>query len=125
MSWKFWVCSKAFEGNGGWIRAKQCPEFDSFKVALAWAHTQPRPPAWVHIPDATWDTMDFCIREGDPNIGGRTVPAAEFVFNLMKGMAMPAVAPASAWNGRCPKCGKGTYLGFTSLEHEGGECRTP
>ena len=125
MSWKFWVCSKAFGGKNGWIRARQCPEFATFEAALAWAHAQPRPPAWACIPDATWDQMDFCIREEDPNIGGLAVPASEFVFNLMNARTVAAPVAASAWNGRCSRCGKGTYLGFSSLEHEGGECRAP
>ena len=29
---------------------------------------------------------------------------------------------SDAWNGRCPKCGRGTYQGFMTLEHEGGGC---
>ncbi len=29
---------------------------------------------------------------------------------------------ANNWNGRCSSCGKGTYTGFTSVEHEGGVC---
>lgn len=28
----------------------------------------------------------------------------------------------SRWNGKCPRCRKGTYTGFTAVEHEGGGC---
>ncbi len=33
-----------------------------------------------------------------------------------------AKAGVSPWNGKCRNCGKGTYTGFTSVEHEGGSC---
>jgi hypothetical protein len=34
--------------------------------------------------------------------------------------AAPAVqADPSRWNGTCPKCGKGTYTGFSSVDHDG------
>jgi hypothetical protein len=29
---------------------------------------------------------------------------------------------SSQWNGKCPKCNRGTYTGFASVEHEGGRC---
>lgn len=29
---------------------------------------------------------------------------------------------SSAWNGKCPACGRGTYTGFLQIEHEGGSC---
>lgn len=33
-----------------------------------------------------------------------------------------APAQVSAWNGRCVRCGLGTYQGLFKLEHEGGGC---
>jgi hypothetical protein len=30
-----------------------------------------------------------------------------------------AAAPSGRWNGKCGKCGRGTYTGFTSFEHDG------
>jgi len=33
-----------------------------------------------------------------------------------------APAKSSSWNSSCPKCGKGLYVGFASVEHEGGGC---
>lgn len=39
--------------------------------------------------------------------------------------SVPAAAKAptpSQWNGRCRACGKGTYSGFMTVEHEGGPC---
>jgi len=32
------------------------------------------------------------------------------------------VADSNKWNGKCHRCGRGTYTGFTSIEHEGGNC---
>jgi hypothetical protein len=31
-------------------------------------------------------------------------------------------AADSPWNGKCRACGRGTYTGFTQVEHEGGKC---
>lgn len=38
------------------------------------------------------------------------------------GTLVPTPAGTSQWNGTCPTCGRGTYTGFSSMEHEGGGC---
>lgn len=35
--------------------------------------------------------------------------------------AVPAAKP-SAWNGKCPACQRGIYVGLLAVEHEGGSC---
>ena len=31
--------------------------------------------------------------------------------------------PDKRWNGTCPRCKRGTYTGFSTVEHEGGSCQ--
>lgn len=35
-----------------------------------------------------------------------------------------AVPSSQHWNGKCGRCGSRTYTGFSTVEHEGGQCRT-
>lgn len=49
--------------------------------------------------------------------------ASEFKFRVVRlGTETAGPKAESPWNGRCPRCGKGTYTGFSSVEHEGGGC---
>lgn len=45
-------------------------------------------------------------------------PEVKLEFEL-KSIAKPTPSP---WNGRCMRCGRGTYQGLFTLEHEGGGC---
>lgn len=37
-------------------------------------------------------------------------------------IAVPTTSRRGGWNGTCRACGRGTYTGFLSIEHEGGGC---
>ena len=37
-------------------------------------------------------------------------------------IAVAAMPKPSLWNGKCGRCGRGTYQGLMALEHEGGGC---
>lgn len=43
-------------------------------------------------------------------------------FRVVRG-AQATATSTGRWNGTCAVCGRGTYTGFLSVEHEGGGCR--
>lgn len=49
------------------------------------------------------------------------VPGDQTMFRVVRGSRATATSNGR-WNGTCPSCGKGTYTGFASVEHEGGGC---
>lgn len=46
-------------------------------------------------------------------------------FGVARMMSVVASVPVPdvRWNGTCPSCGRGTYTGLFSVEHEGGNCK--
>ena len=65
---------------------------------------------WGTVAEHTGISNILCVRDRGP------------VLVIRSGGAPAAKAAPTAWNGRCFKCGKGTYTGFISVEHEGGGC---
>lgn len=43
-------------------------------------------------------------------------------FRVVRG-AQATATSTGCWNGTCAACGRGTYTGLLSVEHEGGGCR--
>lgn len=62
------------------------------------------------------------------NDGNRTGEAEELLdraeqkWCYTRHLAKASNAAPGRWNGKCQRCGKGTYTGFSSVEHDG-DCR--
>lgn len=51
------------------------------------------------------------------------VRRATNVLGVVTAVHTPKAKADSPWNGKCAKCGRGTYTGLFATEHEGGGCR--
>lgn len=63
--------------------------------------------------------LPFGKRGGSGNIG--ILDGYDWLVKN-RGPVVATSTVSAAWNGKCGKCGRGTYQGFTTFEHEGGPC---
>jgi predicted butyrate kinase (DUF1464 family) len=70
--------------------------------------------------------LDSTRADGVMMSGGTTIVnprRSDVKYRVRRPLTQNTRAPvASKWNGKCPRCNKGTYTGFVTIEHEGGVC---
>ena len=65
----------------------------------------------------------WVMNGGDPSVPTPGVYYKDQFWRVQRSDATVVQQKSTLWNGKCRLCGKGTYQGFTSLEHEGGGCK--
>lgn len=86
---------------------------------------------WVRVEEITTTSLMQtgkrvrCVKVYDPQT--RKIRDLGFLDGYMwllddEQQERPSPAVSSVWNGTCPHCGRGTYIGLFKTEHEGGPC---
>lgn len=73
---------------------------------------------WVPYEVVSVDPVMITWHDIKPRTNKLSYPIDKYLVLRTSG----AVVAKGDWNGKCPRCGRGTYTGFLQVEHEGGTC---